>query len=692
MYRFFVLLLLSAPATAATLSWPGSGGCGTTLQACINAAASGDTVEINTEAVINEAIAINKSLTLQKRGAAALFGEGNNFTLTANANNVDIALSNLRLRGAVSINVGSNSSAHTQSVRLTNLSLQPSTGFSSVLINQLEDAASSYTVTIERSYLTNTNPAGAAVFADRGTSGTARATINVLNNQMIVRGSGVALTVSGHDGVVNINGNRISRLQQLPVGGNLAAGVFFLAQGGGSAPPVVRVTRNAIANMDSGVFARTTTAPVNMLVLNNTVARTNLAGIDLDRNGSNALTGRVANNIVHQADGCGLRFSDGISATHNFNLYSQNSTPYCNATAGANDVAATARFRGRFDFQAENAGAPQVNAGSNSDQPAVVIIVPVPLPDIDGRAGRVGTVDIGAHERSFDQSFEHYSLATNLSGNATRISAPPVGLLAADVLTTSNFGREIDGITPLPAGSANHTGMWYSTSNNVWNIFNQNTAAPMPSGRRFFVLLNIDSQQVFEHVASNSNTGFNVTTLDHPQLNNQPDALPMVTQHWDPAQTGTGVYNNSSIGVWYDTAINRWRVFNQAPLAGLAPAIPEGAAFNVLIPNPLFAASTHAFRTEPLGVPVSILNISHPLLDNTECAHPFVTAVYNPNNVYVPSNLVLSYNPASQGRGNWAIERGDGAQIPAGAAFHVYVDPERSRVCTSEPLLIDGFE
>jgi hypothetical protein len=91
-------------------------------------------------------------------------------------------------------------------------------------------------------------------------------------------------------------------------------------------------------------------------------------------------------------------------------------------------------------------------------------------------------------------------------------------------------------------------------------------------------------------------------------------------------------------------------------------------------------------------VPVTVLNIDHPLLNNSACAHPYVTASYNPNNIYVPANLVLSYNPTSDGRGNWAIERGDGLQIPAGAAFHVYVDPQQSRRCRESLWLRDGFE
>jgi hypothetical protein len=696
LYTVLALLVGASHAAAATLDWPGSGACSTTLQACIDSAGTGDTIEIVTEGVINESPSIlNRSLTLTKRGAAALFAPGRSLLVQATNNGIEIAVSNLFLDGGITINVGSSEAAHTQSISIDGVRTGNSTVFNAISINETTSASSAYTITIRRSKLFQANPAGAGIFLTRD-GGSAKPTLNVLNNEIQVRGSGIAAEVAARDGTVLVNGNRIGRLQSFPTGATLSAGVFVNGLGGGPTPATVRITRNTIYNVDIGAFVNANSASLAPTLVNNTIARTNLSAISLGREGALTMTGRVANNIVHRAASCGLEFRNtGIAVTHDFNQYSVvGSAAYCGTTAGANDRTALAAFRGQFDFRAPNSAASQVNVGSNADQPQIVfVIVPVPLPDIDGRAGRVGAnVDIGAHEFSVDQSFEHASLAGNTSTNLTRVVPANIGLIPSDVLTLSHYGRPIDGVTPLPAGAANHTGVWYSTSNNLWNIFNQNSATSMPLNRRFFVLLNVDAQVSYVHTATAGNTGFNLTKLDHPQLNNQPDALPIVTQHWDPTQSGSGIYNNSSIGVWYDTAINRWRIFNQLPSGGGAPPMPVGAAFNVLIPNPLFAAGSHAFRTTPLGVPVGFYNLSHPLLDNTACAHPFVTAVYNPNNVYVPGNLLLSYNDASAARGNWAIERGDGAQIPAGAAFHVYIDPEQSRRCQSEPLLIDGFE
>lgn len=62
-------VVASPSAGAATLNWPGPAPCNGTLQACIDAAAGGDTIQLAGGVTIDEAIQIqNKSLTL--RGAS----------------------------------------------------------------------------------------------------------------------------------------------------------------------------------------------------------------------------------------------------------------------------------------------------------------------------------------------------------------------------------------------------------------------------------------------------------------------------------------------------------------------------------------------------------------------------------------------------------------------------------------------
>jgi hypothetical protein len=120
----------------------------------------------------------------------------------------------------------------------------------------------------------------------------------------------------------------------------------------------------------------------------------------------------------------------------------------------------------------------------------------------------------------------------------------------------------------------------------------------------------------------------------------------------------------------------------------------DRAAFSVLIPNLLFAPNNYAFRTTPLDSAGRNVFLDHPLLNETPCAHPQVTAVYNPNSVYVPANMLINLGPGGTDydQYSWWLERGDGEFIPAGAAFHILVDPQQSRRCMEDLLYTSDFE
>lgn len=58
-------LCVAHAAEGATLTYPGAAPCNTTLQACIDGAASGDEIEIATNTPIDEALSVSESLTLR---------------------------------------------------------------------------------------------------------------------------------------------------------------------------------------------------------------------------------------------------------------------------------------------------------------------------------------------------------------------------------------------------------------------------------------------------------------------------------------------------------------------------------------------------------------------------------------------------------------------------------------------------
>jgi hypothetical protein len=57
--------------------------------------------------------------------------------------------------------------------------------------------------------------------------------------------------------------------------------------------------------------------------------------------------------------------------------------------------------------------------------------------------------------------------------------------------------------------------------------------------------------------------------------NDDPNCLLFVTQKLNPSGI---VYNNASVGVYYNTIRNKWEIFNENNVA-----IPNNAQFNVLV-------------------------------------------------------------------------------------------------------------
>ena len=86
-----------------------------------------------------------------------------------------------------------------------------------------------------------------------------------------------------------------------------------------------------------------------------------------------------------------------------------------------------------------------------------------------------------------------------------------------------------------------------------------------------------DEGSVFVHRAAPENTSANSTYLDDPLTDGNPSAVLHVTQYWNPGGEG-GIYNDHQVGVWYDTAREKWAIFNQD-----RTPIPDGTAFNVIV-------------------------------------------------------------------------------------------------------------
>ena len=160
-------------------------------------------------------------------------------------------------------------------------------------------------------------------------------------------------------------------------------------------------------------------------------------------------------------------------------------------------------------------------------------------------------------------------------------------------------------------------GVYYDISPQKWIIFNQDTAA-MPIGAAFNVLIPSVDTSVFVHTATGANIVQNLTYIDHPLTNDNPNAIVFVTQNSGPG-AGVGVFNNHPTGVFYDDGEQKWGIFNQDTTA----AMPLGAAFNVLIPPS--GADIFVHTATAGNIALNHTFIDHPLTNKNPNAIVFVT-------------------------------------------------------------------
>ena len=258
-------------------------------------------------------------------------------------------------------------------------------------------------------------------------------------------------------------------------------------------------------------------------------------------------------------------------------------------------------------------------------------------------------------------TFVHAATVANISGNYTLIDHPLTNENPnAILLVTQNWN---------PSGSAGEyndhpIGVWYSNSAKKWSVFNQDLAN-MPSGADFNVLIPPTGADVFVHTATAANITGNSTYIDHPLTNDNPNAIVLVTQNWNPGGV-SGTYNNHPIGVWYSSGAKKWAVFNQ-DLAGM----PSGADFNVLIATTDSAAFVHTATAANIAGHYTY--IDHPLTNDNPNAIVLVTQNWNPGGTsgkYNDHPIGVWY---SSGAKKWAVFNQDFAAMPEGADFNVLI-------------------
>ncbi len=169
----------------------------------------------------------------------------------------------------------------------------------------------------------------------------------------------------------------------------------------------------------------------------------------------------------------------------------------------------------------------------------------------------------------------------------------------------------------------------------------------------------------FIHKATTSNSVDNYTLIDYPLLNNNPDAIMLVTQNQSPDAFG-GSLNNHPLGVWYSSDYRKWAVFNE----DVTP-ITDISAFNIMIPD----SSTNAFvhTAETGNIVFNSTFIDNPHSNGNPNAIILVTQNWNPGGgpgVFNNHNIGVWYNTTNN---KWAIFNEDTQLMPVGASFNVII-------------------
>jgi hypothetical protein len=254
------------------------------------------------------------------------------------------------------------------------------------------------------------------------------------------------------------------------------------------------------------------------------------------------------------------------------------------------------------------------------------------------------------------EAFVHTATAgnTNTAGWSYIDSPLTNGKPNAIVLLTQTSG----------AGTNAHPiGVRYDILHRQWAVYNKDVT-DVPEGAAFNVLVPTTSNDAFFHTATAGNISASVTFIDNPITNDNPHAIVLVTQNWNPGGVG-GTPNNHPIGVVYDGSEHKWGIFNE----DLA-AMPEGAAFNVLIPSVDSAVFTHISRSGNVAGSTTV--IDYPLTNGTSDAILVATQNFNPSGGAAKYNkhpIGTIYNASDK----WTVFNEDLATMPTDVGFNVVV-------------------
>ncbi len=433
------ILFTFRQSEAAILTYPGSPPCNSTLQACIDGAGTGDTVDIGTNEAIEEHLDITRSIVLKaaagfkpviggQTGGIIRFrgpdGADNSFTfqgITVRDGNIDITHSST---GTLTVIVSDNDLLVFTGTQQSGISI------SDYCYNNTSTRCGDLFFLVSGNRMTVPPSTGQAEGISVSSTGSGHATGAIQNNDILMGGNHQGAAIDVYNGgtilAVDVSGNTAS-------GTNYNNGISLFQTSAG-ASTTARITNNLVTGQNgnvgnSGAIAvYGSNGELDVAVMNNTMAG-NRDGISVGaRHDQGAIVrARVANNIIANSAETGLSLdSDFVRTIDNrYNLVFGNKLNVY--VPGPGTVTSDPMFVGNGNYRLRP-DSPAVNKGLNTP------VDGIPSTDLDGLS-RIfgGTVDIGAYEYAImtapeNQQYHTYSASASPVRSPAPAHARPLGI------------------------------------------------------------------------------------------------------------------------------------------------------------------------------------------------------------------------------------------------------------------------
>jgi hypothetical protein len=190
-------------------------------------------------------------------------------------------------------------------------------------------------------------------------------------------------------------------------------------------------------------------------------------------------------------------------------------------------------------------------------------------------------------------------------------------------------------------------------------LYNEDNSTPFADSTAWNVLVPDGSNgTVFSHTSSSANISGNWTTISHPSLDGNPDAIFFVTHNW--SGNDNGVYNDHNTGVWYDGA--NWAIYNED-----MATFPDSAVYDIFVPSTGNAnAFKHTTTTSNLFGHTAV--IDNVLTNGQPDRTIFVTHNWGANGIYNDNPIGVWYTGT-----NWSIFNQNFVALDTNDVFNVLV-------------------